>query len=416
LAAVEAGSRVRYLTATDLVETLYRGLADDSVGRVVEGLLRHDLVIIDELGFAALDDVGTQLLFRFVAAAYERRSLPATAVGTRRRDGGHDARLSVAGDVGAPWVHPVVGFPGPRDDRPGRPVRHPHGSYDPMTISTTIVGAFLALVSSSTPGATTGVPSSTDAIPVASTPRATSVALHAPAGASARLRVEYGKRDSDGCRRLVVWKGQHRVAKIPSHAADCSRTRRQVPVYGQLYFDWTVDKTTGDPDDPATFRRRTDLWVTDGTARGTLRLTTLRDADGRGFDSCEAHWARAGARAIAAAEWCWAPRTDAWVSGRVGIILGAQLVRYLPIPRMYDFKLAGRRIVTTGTDAAGTELWVHDGRMVRVDIRPGPLSSNPRWLRDKGERIRFIANDGSGKAIWSSDGTVSGTRKVRSLN
>jgi predicted TIM-barrel fold metal-dependent hydrolase len=32
-------------------------------------------VLIDELGFAPLDDTGTQLLFRFVAAAYERRSL-----------------------------------------------------------------------------------------------------------------------------------------------------------------------------------------------------------------------------------------------------------------------------------------------------------------------------------------------------
>ena len=75
LAAVEAGIRVRYFAATDLVETLYRGLADNSVGRVIEGLLRNDLVIVDELGFAPLDDVGTQLLFRFVAAAYERRSL-----------------------------------------------------------------------------------------------------------------------------------------------------------------------------------------------------------------------------------------------------------------------------------------------------------------------------------------------------
>ena len=74
-AAVEVGIRVRYFSATDLVETLYRGLADNSVGRVIEGLLRSDLVIIDELGFAPLDDAGTQLLFRFVAAAYERRSL-----------------------------------------------------------------------------------------------------------------------------------------------------------------------------------------------------------------------------------------------------------------------------------------------------------------------------------------------------
>lgn len=75
LAAVEAGIRVRYFAAVELVETLYRGLADNSVGRVIEAVLRADLVIVDELGFAPLDDVGTQLLFRFVAAAYERRSL-----------------------------------------------------------------------------------------------------------------------------------------------------------------------------------------------------------------------------------------------------------------------------------------------------------------------------------------------------
>jgi DNA replication protein DnaC len=74
-AAVAAGHRVRYFTAAELVETLYRGLADNSVGKVIETILRNDLVIVDEVGFAALDDNGTQLLFRFVAAAYERRSL-----------------------------------------------------------------------------------------------------------------------------------------------------------------------------------------------------------------------------------------------------------------------------------------------------------------------------------------------------
>ena len=74
-AAVLAGYRVKYLIAADLVETLYRGLADNSVGRVIDGLLRHDAILVDELGFAPLDDIGTQLLFRFVAAGYERRSL-----------------------------------------------------------------------------------------------------------------------------------------------------------------------------------------------------------------------------------------------------------------------------------------------------------------------------------------------------
>jgi DNA replication protein DnaC len=73
--AVNAGHRVRYFTAADLVETLYRALADNSVGRVIDTLLRNELIIVDEVGFAPLDATGAQLLFRFIAAAYERRSL-----------------------------------------------------------------------------------------------------------------------------------------------------------------------------------------------------------------------------------------------------------------------------------------------------------------------------------------------------
>jgi DNA replication protein DnaC len=52
VAAVEAGHRVRYFTAAELVEMLYRALADNSVGRVIETLLRNELIIVDELGFA----------------------------------------------------------------------------------------------------------------------------------------------------------------------------------------------------------------------------------------------------------------------------------------------------------------------------------------------------------------------------
>lgn len=74
-AAVAAGFKVRYFTAADLIDTLYRGLADNTVGKIIDTLLRADLLIIDEIGFAPLDDTGTQLLFRLVAAGYERRSL-----------------------------------------------------------------------------------------------------------------------------------------------------------------------------------------------------------------------------------------------------------------------------------------------------------------------------------------------------
>jgi len=42
---------------------------------VIDTLLRNDLILIDEVGFAPLDDTGAQLLFRVVAAACERRAL-----------------------------------------------------------------------------------------------------------------------------------------------------------------------------------------------------------------------------------------------------------------------------------------------------------------------------------------------------
>jgi DNA replication protein DnaC len=74
-AAVQHGLRVRYFVAADLVDTLYRGLADNTVAKQIDTVLRADLIIVDELGFAPLDLQGGQLLFRFVAAAYERRSL-----------------------------------------------------------------------------------------------------------------------------------------------------------------------------------------------------------------------------------------------------------------------------------------------------------------------------------------------------
>jgi DNA replication protein DnaC len=73
--AVHAGRKVRYFTAVDLIEHLYRAVADNTVGKTIEQLCRNDLIIIDEIGFAPLDHNGAQLLFRMIAAAYERRSL-----------------------------------------------------------------------------------------------------------------------------------------------------------------------------------------------------------------------------------------------------------------------------------------------------------------------------------------------------
>jgi DNA replication protein DnaC len=81
IAAVHAGHKVRYFTAADLVETLYRGLADNTGGKIIESLLRVDLIILDELGFAPLDDTATQLLFRLVAGATNAALWPSARTG-----------------------------------------------------------------------------------------------------------------------------------------------------------------------------------------------------------------------------------------------------------------------------------------------------------------------------------------------
>ena len=46
-AAVQAGHRVRYYTAIELVEALWRGHADNTIGRTIEQVCRNDLIVID---------------------------------------------------------------------------------------------------------------------------------------------------------------------------------------------------------------------------------------------------------------------------------------------------------------------------------------------------------------------------------
>ena len=78
-AAIDAGFRVKFFRADVLVEQLYRGLADNTVSKVIDSILRAELVVIDELGFTPLDLVGANHLFRLVSAAYETRSLVVTS-------------------------------------------------------------------------------------------------------------------------------------------------------------------------------------------------------------------------------------------------------------------------------------------------------------------------------------------------
>jgi len=85
-------------------------------------------------------------------------------------------------------------------------------------------------------------------------------------------------------------------------------------------------------------------------------------------------------------------------------------------------------VLYSGSDASrGRELWVTDGlskhgTSVVFDINPGPSDSNPVYLTSwdevggggsSGNTVFFAANDGvHGEELWSSDGTSGGTRLV----
>ena len=77
-AACEAGFRVRFATAVDIVNTL---LAADRTGRLVAEMKKYtrpDLLVCDELGYLPIDKRGADLLFQVISQRYERGAIVLT--------------------------------------------------------------------------------------------------------------------------------------------------------------------------------------------------------------------------------------------------------------------------------------------------------------------------------------------------
>jgi DNA replication protein DnaC len=78
LAACQAGPRVRFATAIDIINGL---LAAQKAGRLVKELkqyTRPELLIIDELGYLPIDQRGADLLFQIISQRYERGAIVLT--------------------------------------------------------------------------------------------------------------------------------------------------------------------------------------------------------------------------------------------------------------------------------------------------------------------------------------------------
>jgi DNA replication protein DnaC len=79
LKAVEAGYRVLFATATELVTTLAKAWAEHRVEEHLKLLCQPKLLIIDEIGDLPLDRRDATCLFQLVSRRYERGSIILTS-------------------------------------------------------------------------------------------------------------------------------------------------------------------------------------------------------------------------------------------------------------------------------------------------------------------------------------------------
>jgi DNA replication protein DnaC len=73
--SIRSGKKARFYNALDLVNLLEQEKLDNRSGRLVEHLTRHNLVVLDELGYLPFSKSGGQLLFHLISKLYERTSL-----------------------------------------------------------------------------------------------------------------------------------------------------------------------------------------------------------------------------------------------------------------------------------------------------------------------------------------------------
>ena len=73
--SIRNGRKARFFNVLDLVNQLEQEKLDNRGGKLAEHMVRHDLVILDELGYLPFSKNGGQLLFHLISKLYERTSL-----------------------------------------------------------------------------------------------------------------------------------------------------------------------------------------------------------------------------------------------------------------------------------------------------------------------------------------------------
>jgi len=192
---------------------------------------------------------------------------------------------------------------------------------------------------------------------------------------------------------------------------DSSNPVSLVNVNGTLFF-LAFDATHG-----------VELWKSDGTAQSTVLVKDIYPGSQSGLSSFSAYLTNVGGTLFFAADdgvqgvelW----KSDGTDAGTVlvkdifpGGPFSSSLPSYLTVLNGAVYFAANSSFIP-GPDV---ELWRSDGTesgTVRVkDINPGPLESSPRGIVEVNGILFFSASDVHGPELWKSDGTEAGTELV----
>lgn len=165
-----------------------------------------------------------------------------------------------------------------------------------------------------------------------------------------------------------------------------------------------------------------ELWITNGTRRGTHRVADLESGPGSStprnlvaFNGLVYFFAKITTPDGPAENLFKSDGTAAGTKRVSGILLAGEPLEVKALTA------AGNKLFFLAfSPETGTELWTSAGtadttQMV-VDLRPGPLGSAPQYLRPVAGGVVFAADDGiAGLEPWRSDGTAEGTFRLADI-
>jgi len=77
--ALDAGFRVRFFNASDLIERMIKANQQDSLEEMIKRLARFQLLIVDEIGYLPFSTEGAHAFFQLISQRYETRSIVFTS-------------------------------------------------------------------------------------------------------------------------------------------------------------------------------------------------------------------------------------------------------------------------------------------------------------------------------------------------